>query len=92
MCSQNISGAIKHVSKLGKTIWYEIILPIYYTLGSGLKGTHSYENICGYATHRRFSRKYGMKIPLFKTNGDDQNSKILRSEVNKYLDLMSKYN
>lgn len=61
----------------------ENIIDYVHTLASGLKGTHSYENLWGIATHRDMIRK-GIDIRDFIVNGDDQNCLVSRSYLKAY--------
>lgn len=61
----------------------EVILPFYLTLASGLKGTHSIENLMGIMVHRDMHRK-GINIHRLLVNGDDQNALVSKHDVKNY--------
>lgn len=68
----------------------EILLPLYHTLASGLHGTHSKENLIGISTKIEAENR-GIPIHLFKSNGDDQNTMIRRSDLEGYMDFINSY-
>lgn len=70
---------------------YEVLLPLYKTLASGLHGTHSFENLIGISVMKEAENR-GTRILRFWTNGDDQNSVIHRSQLDKYMEFAESQN
>lgn len=68
----------------------EVLIKHYYTLASGLHGTHSHENIVGISTSIQAERE-GVRLFDFWSNGDDQNSLIHSSDVEKYMHFLEQY-
>jgi hypothetical protein len=68
----------------------EVLLGLYKTLASGLHGTHSFENLIGISTYRQ-AVNMGIRTNYFKTNGDDQNIKVHKLDVEEYLKFISQY-
>jgi hypothetical protein len=59
----------------------KFVIDNYRTLASGHHGTHSIENFMGIATYYYMTTNLGLRIKLYKTNGDDQNMLIHKNDV-----------
>lgn len=59
---------------------YEVVLSVYRTLASGLHMTHSIENLIGVATAMKL-KSLGYRVIMAKCNGDDQNLKVHRDDL-----------
>lgn len=66
-----------------------VLIPKVSTLASGLHGTHSFENIIGYATYK-YLLSHGVVIDRAWFNGDDQNFLVYRPHVKKFMDVINK--
>lgn len=65
----------------------EVVIDYYSTLASGLHGTHSFENLIGISAYLE-SQNRGIRSKNFWTNGDDQNTMVHESDMNKYIEFM----
>lgn len=54
------------------------------TLASGLHGTHSHENLIGISTYLEALNR-GIRVNRFWSNGDDQNTLLNRTDLDKYM-------
>lgn len=69
---------------------FDILVPVYRTLASGLHGTHSFENLIGISTMLEASKR-GVKFHGFWSNGDDQNALIDTHHLDAYIEFLNKY-
>lgn len=69
---------------------YEVLIPYYRTLASGLHGTHSFENLIGISTCLEIE-KIGVDVRNFWTNGDDQNLLVRDNDVENTISFLEKY-
>jgi hypothetical protein len=69
---------------------YNVLIPWYTTLASGLNGTHSFENLIGVALYK-YALSLGYDAPNFWTNGDDQNIRIHSKHVESFMNEVSTY-
>jgi hypothetical protein len=69
---------------------YEVLMPYYKTLASGLHGTHSFENLIGISTYLE-SLNLGIRSKRFWTNGDDQNILVHRDDIPKFITFLEEY-
>lgn len=67
-----------------------VLLPDLRTLPSGLNGTHSHQNLIGISTMLQAGRE-GVRVLKFKSNGDDQNSRIRNCDIDNYVKFIGNY-
>jgi hypothetical protein len=69
---------------------YEMLMPYYRTLASGLHATHSFQNLIGISTYKQMERE-NIRVVDFWTNGDDQNTMVHKEDLPKMMKLLNKY-
>lgn len=69
---------------------YEMLIPFYKTLPSGMHATHSFENAIGVSTYFE-AIKRGIKVGSFKSNGDDQNVQVFTDHIDRYMEFIKQY-
>lgn len=66
----------------------DVLIEQYITLASGLHGTHSFENLIGISAYLE-AKNRGIDAKRFWTNGDDQNTKLHSSDMDRYIEFMN---